>query len=286
MWNAANKLFRLTMPVVLALGLLTACGESKEEKAAKELLAQATVDMNDGRLQQALAIVDTIPVLFPKQVKVRRSAMDLRPVIVEMITDGEIAECEADIESTEQAFARARSKMVKIVNPELVEPYWVAAGQEKVNVMNATGLQARVDDDGIFTIISEVVGAGNLHHNSITLQSADGATATSGTVPYDDELNYRINGSETVTFTGESIDTLGVFADKHRGAKLTLVFNGEKGQTRKQQLTEKQVEAIADAYNMAALKLEGLRLVAKRNYLEKKKQVAVRQQHPSTPAEN
>lgn len=275
MLNVVNKISAL----LLLLAVITACGESKEEKAAKELLAQAGVEMNQGNLDQALAIVDTIPTMFPKQVKVRREAMNLRPVIVEKMTNREIEECEADIEKTQHEFARVRERMIQIVNPELVEPYWVAAGQEKVNAMNTTGVQARVADDGAFTIISEVIGAGKLHHSSITLSAADGSSATSTTVPYDDELNYRINGSETVTYTGEANDTIGRFAFTHRGQKLTLTFNGENGQSKKMQLDGKQVEAIADAYEMSALKLEGLKLVARRNYLEKKKQIAVRQQN-------
>ena len=60
--------------------------------------------------------------------------------------------------------------MKKISSEQLVEPYWIAADGNNDKFMNTTGVQARVSADGEFYMISEVIGAGNLHHSSITLK--------------------------------------------------------------------------------------------------------------------
>lgn len=278
MLNAVNNIFRVFAVVGLAAIMLTSCGESKEEKAAKELLAQAVTCLGDGNYREALEIVDTIPALYPKQIKVRAAALNMKPAIIEELTREEMLECENEMTRVMQEFEQAREKMKRVENPELVEGYWIPSGFKQESFMSSTGIQPRVNDDGSFNIISEVNGAGSLHHSSFVLSAADGDEASSGTVAYDNELNYRINNSETVTYSDAHVDTIGAFALKHAGQPLQLTFIGENGKTKKIQLTAKDTQGIADAYMMSKLQKEGKMLVAKRKLLERKYELAQEQQ--------
>lgn len=265
--------------IVMALPVVaTSCGESAEEKAAKEMLAQVSVLMTQGDYEQALALVDTLPVMYPKQIKVRQAALDLKPAIIELATDGEIDKAEADIEAVQQRFADAREKMKRIDDENLVEGYWIPSSFKVKDFLATTGIQPRVTDDGSFNIVSEVNNAGTLHHSAIMLSASNGDKAESGAVPYDDELNYRINNSETVTFGESKVDSIGKFAVAHYGEPLKLTFLGENGKTKEVKLSAQDVSGIADAYVMGKLQKEGKALVAKHQLLLRKRDLAREQQ--------
>lgn len=274
MLKGQNKLFLCVM-VAMAMA---ACGTSKEEQGAKDMLEQATDSFNNKNYNEALEILDSLQFIYPEQTAVRREAMALRPIVIEKATQGELEACDSLIKLAQEKYEQAKGKMTFINNPELVEGYWVATSVAKNNFMESTGLQGRVDQSGDFYLISEVNGAGNLHHTSITLALPSGESASSGLVPYDGELNYRIGGSETVTFSWVKADEIGRFAAEHAGQSMTLTFNGENGKTKKITLKEKDTMALADAFNMAHAQKEGKALTGNRALLEKKLELARSQQ--------
>lgn len=267
----------------LSLGVVTCvviggCSSSKEREAAANMLEEARVCLDGGRYGDALAIVDSLPVLYPGETDARRSAMMLRPLIIEHATMCEIEQCDSLITSARERYRQAKEAMKKVENPELVEGYWVAVKGSGQPLMDRTGIEARVSDDGEFYVVSEVNAAGNLHHSSITLSLPSGENASSGMVPYDGELNYRLNGSETVTFSWENVDSLGRFAVSHSGEAMTLTFCGDNGASKKIKLSPDEVSAIASAYEMASAQREGKNLMASRQLLERKLALARDQQ--------
>lgn len=274
MLKGVNKL----IASLFIITVITSCGPSKEEEGAREMLQQAADCITAKRYNEALEILDSLPAVYPEQTAVRRQALALRPVAVELATSAELAVCDSLIEVAQANYQAAKEKMAFITKPELVEGYWVAASVAKGNFMESTGLQGRVDDSGQFYLISEVNGAGNLHHSSVTLSLPSGESASSGLVPYDGELNYRINGSETVTFSSVKSDEIGRFVNEHPSQSMTLTFNGENGRTKKITLSAKDVQALADAFAMAQAQKEGKALMASKALLEKKLQLARSQQ--------
>lgn len=278
MLNVANKCVGRVIAIAVVACVMWGCGESKEEKAAKETLALANECFTQGDYDRAMALLDTIPVLYPGQVKVRQAALDLKPVVIEMATDSEIDSCEEDIARTQEEFGQAQTRMLRVDSDDLIEGYWVPASFDYKGFMNSTGIQPRVNDDGTFGIISEVNNAGKLYHNAIRLKSADGEVAESGAVPFDNELNYRIANSETVTYSEEKVDTIGRFAAKHYGEPMELTFVGENGKDKTIRLSSKETAGIADAYNMATLQKRGKKLVVYRMMLERKREIAREQQ--------
>ena len=275
---------RTSLIAILTIAVsLSSCGSSKEKKEAEGLLAQSKEQLELGNYETSLALLDSISRAYPEQTGVRREAMHFRPSVIEKQTLTEISRNDSLSAEMKLVYDNILPKMKKIDNPELVEGYWISENGNAKNIMDATGIQARVSDDGEFYIISEVNGAGNLHHSSFTLSNASGQAVCSDTVPYDGELNYRINGSETVTYSGAQTDSVGVFAIENSDGPLTLTFIGENGKTKKITLNKDQVIGIANAYVMANSLSQGKLLVLQRELLEKKLALARDQRARTLP---
>lgn len=270
-----NEVNKIVLPACVAATMFTtACGPSAEEKAARSLYDQAEAHMKSGSYVIAVQLLDSIEHNYKDQVDVRRDVMHLRPTIIEEATLIEISKNDSLQAEMHKAYEEILPSMKKISKEELVEPYWIAIDGNSSDFLNTTGIQARVSADGEFYMISEVIGAGNLHHSSFTLKTSSGESVTSGEVPYDGELNYRLSGSETVTYDAARCDSVGLFAEQHSTMPMTLIFNGENGKTKSVNLTAKQVGGIAAAYRMGYALTQGHRLALQRNMLEKKLAIA------------
>ncbi len=271
-----KEVSRVVLPglTLTAMLFVTGCGPSAEEKSARNLYEQAEVHMKSRSYQTALALLDSIEHNYKTQMDVRRDAMHLRPAIIEGVTLLEISTNDSLQAEMKKAHDEVLPLMKKISSEQLVEPYWIAADGNNDKFMNTTGVQARVSADGEFYMISEVIGAGNLHHSSITLKTPSGESVSSGEVPYDGELNYRLSGSETVTYDAARCDSIGMFAARNHSTPMTLVFNGENGKSKSVNLTARQVGGIAAAYRMGHALTQGHRLALQRAMLEKRLAIA------------
>lgn len=284
MLKGVNKKISASILAVISLLALGCGGKNKEADEAtiqaQSLLEKATSALKNGDTGTAQALVDSLNKSYPEQIEARREAMNLQLLINEQAIAEEIIEVEDAITQAEDDYTSIVEKMQKVVDPELNDYYWIAKEGTTPKFIETTGIQARVLDNGDFCLVSEVIEAGNLHHNSVTL-TLDGESVTSGSVPYDGELNYRLNGSETVTYGSEKAKEIGQFAADHPDHAMTLTFNGENGKTKQMKLTAKQVQAIADTYNMSVIQKNAQSLYAKRQLLQRKKALAEDQKNRS-----
>ena len=265
-----KKLFNI-LSVALCLGIITAsCGGSESANDAQKLLnqAQAALDAKDTSL--ATALLDSIDKAYTSETKVRKSALKMRSEIIECETLKEIVSADSLLSYYEDLHKQMTEKMKLINDPQLVEPYYVPKSAFKADFVNTTGLQARVDEIGQFYMVSSVRGS-NLKHNSVTI-TVDGESATTAVIPYDGEANYRVGGSELVTYMTAQCDTLGKFASVHRSQMGKLTFNGERKQTI--QLSPAQITAIADAWEFSQSIVQSRELTVQREKLDKKLQIA------------
>ena len=269
--------------LLMSILVLFGCGPSKERLAAESLLNEAQSQLDSGNFQQAFKLLDSISVAYPKETEIRKQAMFLRTSVIEAETLKEISYNDSMSAEMKILYDQVLPRMKKVENPQLVEGYWIAIDGNDPKFMESTGIQARVSEDGEFYVISEVNGANNLHHSSFSLSTPSGVKAHSDTVPFDNELNYRINNSETVTYSGENTDSVGRFAVKYVNDPIKLIFIGEDGKTKTVNLKTDQVQAIADAYLMASSLTKGKRLSAQRELLERKLQLARDQKARTLP---
>lgn len=275
--NAQYTNMKYTTILILATTLLftlSGCLKSESEVSAEGLLAQAknAVDASDTSL--ATTLLDSIDRAYPSETKVRRQALELRPKIVETETLKQIASTDSLLSFYEDQYRMLLEKMKLINDPQLVEPYYVAKKAYRDDFVNTTGIQARVDEIGQFYLISSVKGL-NLKHTSVTV-TVDSEQASTATIPYDGAANYRIEGSELVTYMTSQCEEIGKFAATHRTGLGKLTFNGAKSHTI--QLQPAQISAIADAYEFSQSIVQARELYVQREKLERQLQIARDQQ--------
>ncbi|MGM9799950.1 MAG: hypothetical protein ACI30M_04625 [Muribaculaceae bacterium] len=258
------------LATIIAAALVTSCGKSESTTSAEALLAeaQAALDAQDTNL--ATSLLDSLDRGYASETGVRKQALAMRPKIVECETLKEITTTDSLMAYYADLHARAQEKMKCVNNPQLVEPYYVAKVAFKEDFVNTTGVQARVDEIGQFYMVSSLKG-NSICHTSVTI-TADGGSATTATIPYDGEANYRIDGSELVTYMTAQCDTVGKFAATHRTSMGKLTFNGKRNHTI--QLSPAQMASIADAWDFAQSIVQSRELSIQREKLERKLQIA------------
>lgn len=264
MYNATIK--PLLAAAVIAASL-AACSGSKPNHA-RELYNQAEDQLAAGNIGQVYALLDSIKSQYPDSVHLLREGLNLRHRAMLLESQNETAAIDDSIAICMEKVSAMQPRLKKVDDPRLVEPYYVAKEGYDPNFMTTTGLQAHVDELGQFTLISSLQAA--YKHTGITLVCGD-ESASAGPVPYDGECNYRINGSEIITFSPAQSQAIGELAAAHPGTTMTLKFTGGKPHSVK--LSAKQVDAIATCYTYARYMTLGRHLSYQKEKLARQQQL-------------
>ncbi|MDE6303859.1 MAG: hypothetical protein K2M01_03450 [Paramuribaculum sp.] len=248
MLNVATK-FR-SLAIIAIVG--SACGSmlwscsDPQKKEAEQMLVSAQEAYDSGFYQQAIDLLDSIDTKYPRQIKVRRSGMSLRPKALEKITLEMLEETDSLL-----AFAEVNAEAMKNVLSFVehpIEGYYVSSRLKDADPSKAEGIYARMSPEGLFYIVSSA-NKGTLS-TSITLTS-ENESATSATVEYDGERNDRSMEREMITFMQGECDTIGHFSLTHAMHPVSLTFGGGKPHTIK--LSPEQVAAVAEVYGASQL---------------------------------
>ena len=236
------------------IALMCACGGKQENPQARELLDNANAAFEQQDYALATTLLDSLQKTFPSELGIQRESMALRPKVIEQTAVVQLQQLDSLDAADTSTLTSLKPALKWIKTPGMIEGYWIDAKAYNPNFMNTTGIEAPVNEIGQFYIVSSVNPAGSLKHTSITLKTASGS-ATTQTVPYDGESNYRIGGGEVITFSPEQSDTIGAAAlhavSTNPSVSGTLIFNGAK--TNKSiRLTAAQTAAIANAYRYSS----------------------------------
>ncbi|MCM1163330.1 MAG: hypothetical protein NC339_03665 [Muribaculaceae bacterium] len=246
MCNAAIKAIIITASL-LVLIFSPSCSTDNGEKEASALVQEAAHALEVHSYKQAKLLVDSINHAYPRAIEARRQAMHIGARAVEGITlfNLELSDQQLAILS---ARADSLKSLVKYVsNP--IEGYYVAVGANPDDILNVSGIQARLSPEGDFYLISTLKGKG-IKSTSVTV-TADGDTASTSAVGFDGERNDRSSGQERITFIAAECDSVGRLIYYHPTSKVTLTFNGEGGATSSLTLPQKTVRQIATLYDYA-----------------------------------
>lgn len=268
-----NAIIKQTVSVAImatSVFMISCGGESETARAARLLYEQARSCNLDGNPMEALILLDSLQLSYKTETEWQRSAMKLRPTVMINSTEMQIKAVEDSIAMLEELYNSLLPRMKKVDDPRLVEPYYVDRATFNADFMNGTGLQPRVSEIGQFYFVSSV-NPGGLRHTGFTLVG-EGGTATAGPVPYDGEMNYRINGSEVITYSPEQSEAAGKLAAENRGRAMTLILTG--GKSSKIKLGSKQVDAIANCYDFSRTIVDARQLAFERERLNRQLDIA------------
>lgn len=270
MLNAIIKQTVSVAMVATSVFMISCGGESETARAARLLYEQAQSCNLDGNPMEALVLLDSLQSTYKTETEWQRSAMKLRPTVMINSTEMQIRAVEDSISMLEERYNSLLPMMKKVDDPRLVEPYYVDRATFNADFMNGTGIQPRVSEIGQFYFVSSV-NPGGLRHTGFTLVG-DGETVVAGPVPYDGEMNYRINGSEVITYSPEQSEAAGKFASENCGRAMTLILTG--GKSRNLKFGSKQVDAIANCYNFSRAIVDARQLAFDRERLKRQLDIA------------
>lgn len=272
---------RHSIPAMAAVAIMifSGCQGNKTDSDASRLLDEATGAYQAADYSRATLLLDSLQKTFPAEIDIQREGMTLRPKVIEKATLLKISTNDSLMALDKLDADRIKPRLKWVKNPRMIEGYWTASQGYNPSFMNSTGIQGRVSEIGEFYIVSSV-NPSSLHHTSISVSNGI-QSASTPEVPYDGESNYRLDGSEIITFSPAQSDTIGKFTLANAQGGLTLTFKGKSAKSMK--LSQAQVAAIADCYAYAKAVARARQLAVERQRLEATLQVARDQIARTTP---
>ncbi len=265
MYNAASKLIAISTILLAA-----SCGGGKSANEADILVNQADSAVAAGDFALATEILDTLKSKYPSEIKAQRAGMNIKA----RANEGMIKEELQSTDSLEAVYAHRRDSLKEyftfVDNPELVEGFYVIKEYKSSTLFSRSGLEARVAPDGQFYMISSLAG-NPVKHTSITV-SSDGESASSASVAYDGDRNYRSGDTEMITFISSECDSIGKLMSKNPGKPAKIIFSGSRSSS--MPLSRNDVKSIALAYDYSEAILMSKRLAAKKELLDKQLMLA------------
>jgi len=266
----SNVIIKLGVAAVAAMVMISCSGESETARAARELYEQADACNLSGDPMKSLELLDSLQSAYKSETEWQRSAMKLRPTVMINATEMQIKAIDDTIAMLENQYNAILPRMKRVADPRLVEPYYVDKATFNAEFMNSTGIQPRVSEIGQMYFVSSV-NPGGLKHTGFTL-TCDGESVTVGPVPYDGELNYRINGGEVITYSPEQSEAAGLFANERPDKSMTLTFTG--GNSKKLKLRPEYVGAIANCWVFSKAIVDARQLAFERERLNRQLEIA------------
>lgn len=206
---------------------LTACGsgDKSEQIDAGKLLSEAKECLSEGMPGKGLALLDSLDSKYKSQVDLLRESMELRPRLIALECEQQLAVLDSLIMSTNTTLDSVASFMQHINVPS-TPGYWIDKRQYDPSFPSATGLSARVDEIGEFYLVSAVVPSAGLKHTQVNVSSG-GLTATTGALSESDVLTSG-NAEYITIFPQKAADVKSVIMSLPDEAMLEISFVGHK----------------------------------------------------------
>ena len=146
MFNAAIK------PAIVSCALLsaitfTSCNNGQKDEAMA--LFQSAQQLYDKSMYDStLSVLDTLYKRFPAETEVVRQGMHLMAQAQEKISIAGIASADSIIAVNAPIVENIAKDFVVVKNPDLVENYRIYKTLKNTPLINRTGVEPRVDDNG------------------------------------------------------------------------------------------------------------------------------------------
>ena len=247
--NSDNKKmkFRLFVVVAISQTILSACGPTQPQQAAKKIaLAEALLAKGD--TSNSLLYLDSVSVLYPKALAEAKSALQIsnRIYLSKLMKQREnLVAAKSMINSLMKEFNPEKGEFDKSTN-------YVYNNQGINKTWSHSFIQVVVNENGDLTLSSNYYGEQWINHTSIII-GGDGLTAKTDSVPLDNVNNHHseFSGSnwEKVTYNGSHADKVIALIAANSDKKLKSTFKGKTSYII--WLEESDKKAIKTAYDLS-----------------------------------
>lgn len=282
MFNVATKPTAILCATLL-VGALSSCNNGKEAEAMA-LYEDAKALYDTHLYDSTLSVLDTLYKRYPAETDVIRQGIHLMAQAQEQISIAGIAQADSVIAANAPIVKKIAKDFVVVKNPDLVENYRIYKTLKNNPLINRTGLEPRVDDNGNIYLVSLLQGRA-IKHTSLRVTAADGRSAETASVPYDDAQNYRFTtdgvSNEMVTFHADQCNEFCKFIANNATGQLQLEFVGKS--TYRIPLPASLKEAISQSYIYSVAIQAGLKAEGEKLYYGKRLEVAKKQIEQTMP---
>lgn len=248
---------------LLAIGLLifTGCNGSDNDKAG-HLLTEARTAYENGRLNPAKELLDSLDNTYPRAIEIRK--------------EGKILSYRIQLKEAEQIHAFTDSMLVIAIdkiNAATADFTYLKSEYDELGRFIYKGteaeknvrsyLHAAVDEYGVTHLISSYRGDGPLEHTAVKVRNADGTACSTQEIPYNDGTNYHYNIGgvrfETVTYIGDKDGGVLSYIDLNKDNRLQVEFIGSR-RNLSVQLTDKDKKALSETFRLGMMLRKRLQL--------------------------
>lgn len=278
MYNATNKFITTICTAALAavIAAISSCGGHSREEAAHQLYGNIEGLIDTHNYTGALDLLDTLDTRYADLTALRRQALRLRVRAIEGQALDSISEGDTRLCAAKMAVDSLKEGFRFVESPVGLEGYYVEKGASD-KVLNSTGIQPRITEDGLFYIVANIQGR-NIDLESIVF--TDGAeNAVSSPAPASRLVS--VEGSELLSFKPEEVTPVALWLKDHPGAS-KYVLKGSRSSIDMKLTPELRHSIVATA--TYALAMQELKMASvKREKFERRLQIA-RDQLANMPA--
>lgn len=281
------KKIYITAIICGTLMLYSCGGSNNKDSEAETLLADAKAQFDKADYTQALVELDSLKSKYPTAIETQKKAIHLRTLIDEKTTLDEIKANDSILYAANRQKQSLEKDFTFIKTKDMVEGYHVLKSVSKRPLVQRTGIEARIDEQGRIYLITLLHGNA-VKHTKISVSSSKGEEVFTNEVPYNGSTNYRfVNegiSDEMITFRSEQCDSLNQFVTANKDSSLKLNFIGKKRFSLPLSPADKKM--IADTYNYSNAIINGKKAESQKLYLDKKLEIAREQIKKTQPKQN
>ncbi|MDR2145920.1 MAG: hypothetical protein LBE91_05615 [Tannerella sp.] len=227
------------------------CGNEKE---AKSLFDQAKSLYEDKQFAAAKNVLDSINILYPKEIEVRKSALTLMRQVERGESEQNIAYCdsllpirEKELDTLKKGFIFEKDTAYNEIGNYIPPAMTVERNTER------SYIRCGVNEEGEMYVASVYFGGRPLEHTGLKLSAANGTYAETPAIAYDGGVNYRFtdngNTTEVVTYKGTNCKSIMDFIHVNIKERIKAEYTG--GKPFSLTISENDKKAIQSTYELA-----------------------------------
>ena len=208
--------------VITVIFFIVGCREGNE---AQKRLDEANKLYENNQFIAAKNVIDSIHVLYPREVTIRKQALTLmrqveRSECVQNITfcDSILPVCISELADLKKGFVFEKNVDYDLIGHFIWNTMTVERNVERSYV------RCGVNEEGEMYMASVYFGGSPINHTGLHFSIGEGTFAETPSIPYDGGANYRFqdlgNTTEVVTYKGDHCKTIANFimivSDKER----------------------------------------------------------------------
>ena len=273
MFNVATKLFAI-IAIIANISMLFSCSNGHKEEATT-LYESAKALYDCQQYDSTLSVLDTLYKRYPAETDIIKQGIHLMAQAQEQVSIIGIKQADSIIAVNAPIVETLAKDFVVVKNPDLVENYRIYKSLKNTPLINRTGVEPRIDDNGNIYLVSQLIGNA-AKHTLLRVTAPDGSSAETSSIAFDNAQNYRFKSDgvsyEMVTFHADQCVQFCQFISDNINKQLKLEFVGKS--THKITIPASTREAIAQSYKYSVAINAGLKAENKKLYYTKRLEVA------------